>query len=166
MCARVWAAGAVEANVLQSIQTSRIVTMYDVLLHGEVRRAVCELASHLWVPGRADGGGNQRGADWYPYCLDWGTGRGVLGVVGGSGWPASRRSISIASEERERPCPGQPLKRGTLTRNDSDEQLRWCGCCCTRCTLNPARSGCLLQTHLHRHLSCTDWMHECWDALA
>eukprot|EP00983_Pelagomonas_calceolata_P098966 1158406-Pelagomonas_calceolata.AAC.9 len=30
-------------------------TMYNVILHGEVRRAVCGLASQLWVSGRADG---------------------------------------------------------------------------------------------------------------
>eukprot|EP00983_Pelagomonas_calceolata_P094546 1157900-Pelagomonas_calceolata.AAC.18 len=64
MHARVWAAGVVEANMLQTNPTSRIVTMYDVLLYGEVRRAVCGLASQLWVSGRADGWGIQRGADW------------------------------------------------------------------------------------------------------
>eukprot|EP00983_Pelagomonas_calceolata_P127101 1161368-Pelagomonas_calceolata.AAC.7 len=67
------------------IQTSRIVTIYDVSLLGEVKRAVCGLASQLWVPGRADGWGIKSGADWYLDCLDWGTGRRVLGVVDGSG---------------------------------------------------------------------------------
>eukprot|EP00983_Pelagomonas_calceolata_P120735 1160732-Pelagomonas_calceolata.AAC.3 len=47
-------------------------------MRGEVRRAVCGLASQLWVPGRA-------GADWYPFSPDWGSAWGVLGWVGGSG---------------------------------------------------------------------------------
>eukprot|EP00983_Pelagomonas_calceolata_P099752 1158493-Pelagomonas_calceolata.AAC.1 len=41
------------------IQTSRIVTAYIVLLLGEVRRAVCGLASQLWVLGRAGIHGRQ-----------------------------------------------------------------------------------------------------------
>jgi len=28
--------------------------MYDVIMNGEVRRAVSGLASKLWMPGRAD----------------------------------------------------------------------------------------------------------------
>eukprot|EP00983_Pelagomonas_calceolata_P004677 152962-Pelagomonas_calceolata.AAC.2 len=34
------------------IQTSRIVTMYKMLLPGAARWALCGLASQLWVPGR------------------------------------------------------------------------------------------------------------------
>eukprot|EP00983_Pelagomonas_calceolata_P074682 1152646-Pelagomonas_calceolata.AAC.8 len=63
------------------IQTSRIVTTYNVLLLGEVRRAVCGFANQLWVPERADGWKIEEGAGWYCYCLGWGTGR-----EGGSGW--------------------------------------------------------------------------------
>eukprot|EP00983_Pelagomonas_calceolata_P068041 1149741-Pelagomonas_calceolata.AAC.9 len=57
MRARVWAAGGWRRMCCKPIQASRIVTIYDVLLHGEVRRAVCGFASQLWVPGRADGWG-------------------------------------------------------------------------------------------------------------
>eukprot|EP00983_Pelagomonas_calceolata_P120633 1160725-Pelagomonas_calceolata.AAC.1 len=52
MRGRVWAAGAVQ-RCSKPIQTYRIVSAYNVLLLGEVSRAVCGLASQLWVPGRA-----------------------------------------------------------------------------------------------------------------
>eukprot|EP00983_Pelagomonas_calceolata_P069025 1150195-Pelagomonas_calceolata.AAC.1 len=78
----------------KAIQTSRIGTAYNVLLLGEVRRAVCELASLLWLLGRADGWEIEEGADWHPdwhpYCLDWDTGREGLGVVDGSGGPTRK----------------------------------------------------------------------------
>jgi len=53
MRARVWAAGGVKVNSSKLVQTSRIAIMYDVIMNGEVRRAVSGLASKLWVPGRA-----------------------------------------------------------------------------------------------------------------
>jgi len=37
----------------KSFQTSKVVAIYDVSLLGEVKRAVCGLASLLWVLGRA-----------------------------------------------------------------------------------------------------------------
>eukprot|EP00983_Pelagomonas_calceolata_P064183 1148008-Pelagomonas_calceolata.AAC.5 len=42
----------------KAIQTSKIVTTGNVLLLGEVRRAVYGLASHSYLPGRADEWGN------------------------------------------------------------------------------------------------------------
>eukprot|EP00983_Pelagomonas_calceolata_P125951 1161258-Pelagomonas_calceolata.AAC.4 len=51
--------------------------MYDVLLHGEVRRLVCRLASHLWVPGRADGW--QLKGEQVETLIVRGTGRWVWG---------------------------------------------------------------------------------------
>jgi hypothetical protein len=53
MRARVWAAGGVKVNSSKLVQTSRIAIMYDVIMNGEIRRAVGGLASKLWVPGRA-----------------------------------------------------------------------------------------------------------------
>eukprot|EP00983_Pelagomonas_calceolata_P091580 1157565-Pelagomonas_calceolata.AAC.3 len=37
----------------KSFQASKRVTMYNVLMHGEIIRAVYGLASQLWVPSRA-----------------------------------------------------------------------------------------------------------------
>eukprot|EP00983_Pelagomonas_calceolata_P046655 1140282-Pelagomonas_calceolata.AAC.1 len=73
MRGRVWAAGAV--------QMQKVITAYNVLLLGGVSRAVCGLASQLWVPGRADGWGIKKGADWYPCCPGRGTGRGGQDVT-------------------------------------------------------------------------------------
>lgn len=36
----------------KTIQTSRMVTSYNVWLHGDMRRALCELVRQLWVPGK------------------------------------------------------------------------------------------------------------------
>eukprot|EP00983_Pelagomonas_calceolata_P088141 1157123-Pelagomonas_calceolata.AAC.6 len=53
MRARVWAAGGMEAKVQQiNHQTFRIVTVQGVPLDYEVRKALCGLASFLWVPRR------------------------------------------------------------------------------------------------------------------
>ena len=46
------------------LQTSRIAIMYDVIINGEVRRAVSGLASKLWVPGRA----GMHGRPLLSYC--------------------------------------------------------------------------------------------------
>eukprot|EP00983_Pelagomonas_calceolata_P073800 1152277-Pelagomonas_calceolata.AAC.1 len=55
-----------------------MVAMYNVLLRGEVKVAVCGLASQLWAPGRADECGIKKETDWCPY-LDRGTGSWVWG---------------------------------------------------------------------------------------
>eukprot|EP00983_Pelagomonas_calceolata_P126443 1161304-Pelagomonas_calceolata.AAC.4 len=71
-----------------SIQSPRIVTMYGVILLGEVRRAFCGLARQSWVPHKAGGCSVKRGAVWYPFCPWRGTGRRDFEWGGGSGGPA------------------------------------------------------------------------------
>eukprot|EP00983_Pelagomonas_calceolata_P096331 1158116-Pelagomonas_calceolata.AAC.2 len=79
-----WVAGGVNARVQQTNPNFQDRDNIQVSLLGEVRRAVCGLASQLWVPGRADeyadGWKIGKEIDWYPFCLDWGTERGFLGV--------------------------------------------------------------------------------------
>jgi len=95
--------------------------------------AIWDCTSQLWVPGRsrvhgrpyltfapqlcntsvpgpdeyADGCLLKEGADWCPFCLGGGTGRGVWGVAGPSGVSTPKSKCVVPKKLKKQPAPLQ-----------------------------------------------------------